>query len=138
MYSCISAMRTVTLPIRLHSSRRASLTLSLHAHPTSSLGGAACTLRRCLSTEQTGRPGLFEPKRIIAPQEYNRWMQLIPCAASGLSFGTIVAVPSLLGPLMCRAQGVVAQAPTDFTMGALLPYTTLPPMSAHSIALSPI
>ena len=63
--------------------------------------------------------------------------------ASAMGFGNasltqLMAVPSLLGPLMCRAQGVVAQAPTDFTMGALLPYTTLPPMSAHSIALSPI
>ena len=101
------------------------------------LAGIICTARRHLANDRQNktlgqlidkRPGLLEPERIIASSEYNRWLQLLPCAASGLSFGTIVAVPSLLGPLMCRAQGVVAQAPTDFTMGALLPYTTLPPM----------
>ena len=62
--------------------------------------------------------------------DYNRWLQLGPACVAGVGIGTYASVPAVLGPLVCRAQGVVAQAPTDFAISDLLPVTTMMPLVA--------
>ena len=69
-------------------------------------------------------------ERIRVDAGYNRWLQLLPACTAGIGIGTYASVPAVLGPLVCRAQGVVAQAPTDFTMSALLPVATAMPLVA--------
>ena len=62
---------------------------------------------------------LLSDERIQVPHDYNRWLQLLPASLSGLSIGTYLATPTVLGPLVCRAQGVLAQTPSDFAMTAI-------------------
>ena len=68
--------------------------------------------------------------RIRVGPDYNRWHQLVPACAAGVGIGTYASVPAVLGPLVCRAQGVVAQAPSDFAMSDLLPVATMMPLVA--------
>ena len=55
---------------------------------------------------------------------------MVPACAAGVGIGTYASVPAVLGPFVCRAQGVVAQAPTDFAMSDLLPVATMMPLVA--------
>ena len=55
---------------------------------------------------------------------------MVPACIAGLGIGSYASVPAVLGPLVCRAQGVVAQAPTDFAMSDLLPVATMMPLVA--------
>ena len=72
----------------------------------------------------------FSDDRIRVDAGYNRWLQLAPACVAGVGIGTYASVPAVLGPFVCRAQGVVAQAPTDFTISALLPVATMMPLVA--------
>ena len=97
---------------------------------------ASCTVRvRHLSAAPTPPPSppadFLSDERIRAEPGYNRWLQLIPAAAAGVGIGTYMTVPAVLGPFVCRAQGVVAQAPTDFMMSNLLPCATAMPLAAE-------
>ena len=60
---------------------------------------------------------LMSDARITAAAGYNRWQQLFPACFAGTALGTYFAVPGVLGPHICRAQGVVAAAASDFSMG---------------------
>ena len=55
---------------------------------------------------------------------------MVPACAAGVGIGTYASVPAVLGPFVCRAQGVVAQVPTDFAMSDLLPVATMMPLVA--------
>jgi len=65
---------------------------------------------------------------------YNRWRQLAPTTLAGLGIGAYFTVPGVLGPGLCKAQGVVAQAATDFSMSTLVPTLTLMPLVAAGLA----
>ena len=62
---------------------------------------------------------ILSDERIEAAPGYNRWLQLVPASISGLSIGTYLATPAVLGPHVSRAQGVVAQLPNDFELSAI-------------------
>ena len=79
-------------------------------------------------------PAFLSDERIRVDATYNRWLQLVPAAAAGIGIGTYMSVPAVLGPFVCRAQGVVAQAPTDFMMSDLLPVATAMPLVAGLFA----
>ncbi len=79
-------------------------------------------------------PSFFSDDRIRTGADYNRWLQLVPACAAGIGIGTYASVPAVLGPLVCRAQGVVAQAPTDFAVSDLLPIATSMPLIAGLLA----
>lgn len=55
------------------------------------------------------RPPLLSDERIVAAPGYNRWLQLVPACIAGTAIGTYPAVPAVLGPSICRAQGIVVQ-----------------------------
>lgn len=80
-------------------------------------------------------PGFFDDDRIrVDDPHYNRWQQLVPACIAGIGIGTYASVPAVLGPFVCRAQGVVAQAPSDFQMSELLPLATAMPLVAGILA----
>ena len=62
-------------------------------------------------------------------------MQLLPSSMTGLAIGTYATIPTVLGPSLCKVQGVVASAHTDFTMSMLLSTTTLMPLTAGTAAV---
>ncbi|KAL1511166.1 hypothetical protein AB1Y20_005982 [Prymnesium parvum] len=72
----------------------------------------------------------FSDERIRVSGSFNRWLQLIPACVAGVGIGTYASVPAVLGPFVCRAQGVVAQAPADFAISDLLPVATMMPLIA--------
>ena len=75
-------------------------------------------------------PSFLSDDRVRVDADYNRWLQLGPACVAGVGIGTYASVPAVLGPLVCRAQGVVAQAPTDFAISDLLPVATMMPLVA--------
>lgn len=79
-------------------------------------------------------PPLLSDERILVGPGYNRWVQLGPTTLAGLGIGAYFTVPGVLGPGLCKAQGVVAQAATDFSMSTLVPTLTLMPLVAASLA----
>ena len=82
------------------------------------------------------RSDFLSDERIVASPDLNQWVQLIPAALSGLGLGAIFVVPGVLGPHLCKTQGVVAQAATDFSMGTLVPTMSLMPLVASSLAFA--
>ena len=54
---------------------------------------------------------------------------------TGLAIGTYATIPTVLGPSLCKVQGVVVSAHTDFTMSMLLSTTTLMPLTAGTAAV---
>jgi MFS family permease len=60
---------------------------------------------------------------------------IVPSCAAGMGIGTYATVPTVLGPALCKTQGVVAQAAGDFTMTMLLATTTLMPLTAGATAV---
>ena len=60
---------------------------------------------------------------------------VLPACAAGVGIGTYAAVPTVLGPVLCRTQGVVAQSAGDFTMSQLLSTTTFMPLVAGATAV---
>uniref|UniRef100_A0A0D3KPS5 Uncharacterized protein n=2 Tax=Emiliania huxleyi TaxID=2903 RepID=A0A0D3KPS5_EMIH1 len=88
------------------------------AAPPPLLALPSVLLRRCSSTRSHAAP--LSDERIMQPaSEHGRWLQLVPACLSGASIGTYLATPAVLGPHICRAQGVVAQMPTDFAFSAI-------------------
>jgi hypothetical protein len=79
-------------------------------------------------------PPLLSDERIVVGPGYNRWLQLGPTTLAGLGIGAYFTVPGVLGPSLCKAQGVVAQASTDFSMSTLVPTLTLMPLVAATLA----
>ena len=65
-------------------------------------------------------PSFLSDERIRVGDDYNRWKQLVPALSAGVSIGTYVAVPSVLGMHICSYQGVVAPIATDFTLSQLM------------------
>ena len=76
-------------------------------------------------------PAFLSDDRIRVDASYNRWLQLVPACIAGVGIGTYASVPAVLGPFVCRAQGVVAQAPTDFAMSDFLPIAVSMPLVAR-------
>lgn len=85
---------------------------------------------RCASTASASPSFLSDERIRVTDPEYNRWLQLIPASIAGVGIGTYASVPAVLGPSVCRAQGVVAQAPIDFAMSDLMPIATCMPLVA--------
>ncbi len=81
--------------------------------------------RACSSTAP-----LLSDERIRADGTGARWLQFVPACSAGLCLGTYAAVPGVLGPEICRAQGVVAAAASDFAAGPLLTFATAMPLVA--------
>ena len=77
---------------------------------------------------------LLSDARITAAAGYNRWQQLFPACFAGTALGTYFAVPGVLGPHICRAQGVVAAAASDFSMGSVVPMAALMSLVAGVLA----
>lgn len=77
---------------------------------------------------------LLDDDRIRVPKDYNRWRQLAPIISAGLAIGFYALPAAALGPSLCKMQGVVAQSATDFSMSALVPTTTLMPLTAGVLA----
>ena len=105
----------------VRAAERAATRLSV---PTRRLTQASVARRACATAAQQAAPFLSD-ERIRVDPSYNRWLQMIPACAAGIGIGTYASVPAVLGPFVCRAQGVVAQAPTDFAVSDLLPYRRL-------------
>jgi MFS family permease len=102
-----------------------------------SLRSTLCTVSRATAASPVaaGSPAaasasFLSDDRIRVDPSYNRWLQLVPACVAGVGIGTYASVPAVLGPFVCRAQGVVAQAPTDFAMSDLLPVATMMPLVA--------
>ena len=110
--------------------------------PRCALSSHAASSRRMLSSSSSSSekvaaspPGFFDDDRIrVDDPHYNRRQQLVPACIAGIGIGTYASVPAVLGPFVCRAQGVVAQAPSDFQMSELLPLATAMPLVAGILA----
>ena len=115
---------------------RPLLSLSRHA---ARLLTTTVTAKEVNESAAAPPPPLLSDERIIVPPDYNRWLQLIPACLSGLSVGTYAVVPGVLGPHMCRAQGVVAQASNDFAFSSIPPVALSAGLTcgAASILLAP-
>ena len=59
---------------------------------------------------------------------------MAPICMAGVAIGFYALPAAALGPALCKVQGVVAQAATDFSMSALVPTTTLMPLTAGVLA----
>ena len=90
--------------------------------------------RSSSSAASSPPPSFLSDDHVRVGPEYNRWLQLAPACLAGVGIGTYAAVPAVLGPFVCRAQGVVAMAPTDFQMSELLPIATAMPLLAGILA----
>ena len=110
---------------RAPSRLRVPLALRTHKLSSSSQGH---------ETAQPSAVPLLSDDRIVVQPSYNRWVQLAPTTLAGLSIGAYFTVPGVLGPGLCKAQGVVAQAATDFSMSTLVPTLTLMPLVAATLA----
>ena len=105
--------------------------LSIERHLSASPGKAASASEAA----PKAAPGFFDDDRVrVTDPHYNRWQQLVPACIAGVGIGTYASVPAVLGPFVCRAQGVVAQAPSDFQMSELLPMATAMPLVAGILA----
>jgi len=119
---------------------RCSATALATCRPAASkllLRSAACQLQRHAASPAAASPSpapLLSDERITAPVEYNRWLQLFPACTTGLVIGTYFAIPGVLGPSICRAQGVVAPAFSDFTVGQVVPTYTYMSLLAGLLA----
>ena len=114
--SCRRLLRTRRSPVSLVAARSTLCTTS-RATADSPVAAASA-------------PSFLSDDRIRVDPSYNRWLQLVPACVAGVGIGTYASVPAVLGPFVCRAQGVVAQAPTDFAMSDLLPVATMMPLVA--------
>ena len=94
------------------------------------------TVRYTSQDATSSKPPLamFDDDRIRVAEDYNRWGQLAPILTAGVAIGFYALPAAALGPSLCKVQGVVAQASTDFTMSALVPTTTLMPLTAGILA----
>ena len=112
--------------------RRASIVLprtSRLASVRSIRGAAAAT------TTTKSPPSLLSDEIItVRSSDYNRWLQLAPSCLAGTSLGTYFAIPGVLGPHICRAQGVVAPAASDFLMSSIVPTTAFTSLVAGTLA----
>jgi len=88
---------------------------------------------RSLSTPAPAPP-LLSDERIRVDASYNRWMQLAPICSAGVAIGFYALPVAALGPSLCKVQGVVAQSATDFSLAAVVPTTTLMPLTAGVLA----
>lgn len=121
--SCRRLLRPRRLPVSLVAARSSLCTVSRAtvASPVAADSPAAAS---------ASAPSFLSDDRIRVDPSYNRWLQLVPACVAGVGIGTYASVPAVLGPFVCRAQGVVAQAPTDFAMSDLLPVATMMPLVA--------
>ena len=62
-------------------------------------------------------------------------LQLIPAISAGLGVGSHATVPTVLGPSICKVQGVVAQVATDFSMSELLFTSSSMPLASGVAAV---
>ena len=125
--SCRRLLRTRRSPVSLVAARSTLCTTS-RATADSPVAAATATADRPVAAASA--PSFLSDDRIRVDPGYNRWLQLVPACVAGVGIGTYASVPAVLGPFVCRAQGVVAQAPTDFAMSDLLPVATMMPLVA--------
>lgn len=64
-------------------------------------------------------PSLFAKERIIAPPDYNRWLVPPASIAIHLCIGSVYAWSNFNAPLT-KVQGVLASAPTDWTLSQVV------------------
>ena len=87
-------------------------------------------LGKFISSQSPAFRSLHSAKWLDAPTSQRGWLQCLPASAIGLSVGSAATVPSVLGPSLCKAQGVLVSTAADFSMSHVLMCTTMMPLTA--------